>query len=253
MAEEGDRQIATMTRPDDVSEEQFAERMRIAREQAFRVTITIGGWNSADIFGHSAELFSSPNLPDNIAYIFMTNSTAYQGFTGHKPTDSFSLNLDFGKPPLLDGNNPVSSPTPNNSNLQIEGERDAWVSTINGAVMGVLETRKNHRGWLHAAFVYDLGLWTIAMPVGMWAAWKSSGLVETAIGTTSGFLAAAAYLYLFFVVVWCYRIFFGYTKWVFPLVELKENEKKSAKHRAFWSTIFVGLIGKAIWEVASIW
>src|SRR5262249_58955758 len=97
---------------------------------------------------------------------------------GRKPGNSFSLTLDFSKPPLLDVNNAVSSPTPNRSQLFIEGNNDAWVATIADHVMSVISSRQNKRGWLHKAFIYDVGLYLIGFPMALYACWKSSDFVN---------------------------------------------------------------------------
>jgi hypothetical protein len=195
------------------------------------------------------ELFNSPNLPDRIAGIYLTNVTAFQNVARVRPANSFELNLDFSKPPLLDGKNLVSSPTPNLSHFAIQGDRDAWVASISDAVMGVVQNRRNKRTWLHRAFVYDLGLLLIGLPSAIYACWKSSTLIERYLESTSSFLSVSAYVYVVLSVVWAYRLFFGYTKWAFPSVELTEAKDAARKHRAFWYLLMIGLLVNALWEI----
>lgn len=76
--EEAERQTKELIRPPDQSEEEFAKQVMIARKNAFRITVTISGADG-DLFGDRLELFSSPNLPDEIRGIYMTNVVAYQG------------------------------------------------------------------------------------------------------------------------------------------------------------------------------
>jgi hypothetical protein len=106
--EEAERQTNELIRPPDQSEEDFARQVAVARRNAFRITVTISGTDGEELFGDNRALFDSPNLPDEIRSIYMTNMAAYQGQTGRKPANGFALTLDFQKPPLVDNNNPVS-------------------------------------------------------------------------------------------------------------------------------------------------
>ena len=249
LEEEADRQIRELVRPPDQSEEEFAKQVAHVRKGAFRITITISGSDGQDLFGDSLELFDSPNLPEDIASIYMTNTVSYKGQTGREPPNRFSMVLDFSKPNLVDNNNPVSNPTPNNSNIAVDGDRDSWVAAISEASMGVLAKRKNGRNRLHAAFVYDIGLMLLALPFGLYLCWRSSGLVEAQLGKFSPFLSAVAYVYLMMIGLWLYRIMFGYTKWAFPTVELSDAQNLSKRHRAVWYVIMTGVISGAIIEL----
>jgi len=79
------------------------------------------------------------------------------------------------------------------------------------------------------------------VPLGIYAGWKFSPIVETALGSMGNFATGAAYVYILFMVLWLYRIIFGYTKWVFPSVELKETSKNIMVHRTVLSAIFIGI------------
>jgi len=120
--------------------------------------ITVTGENGSILIGDNKEMFYSPNLPETITSIYMSNIAAYKGFTDQKPSNNFWLLLDFSKPLILDNNNPLSGPTPNNSALDIEGSSDAWVATISDAVIGVLEGKKTHvHGYTsHSSMILDL-------------------------------------------------------------------------------------------------
>jgi hypothetical protein len=250
LEEEADRQTKELVRPPDQTENEFVEQVSVARKNAFRITLTISGSDGEDLFGDDLTLFESPNLPDAIRYIYMTNTVAYQGQTGRKPSNGFALTLDFRKPPLVDNNNPVSNPTQNDSHLNIEGDRDSWVASISEAVMGILDKRRNGRHFLHAAFVYDFGLMVVGLPLGLYLCWRLSALIDSNLGSHSNFLAAVAYFYLVLMGVWMYRILFGYSKWAFPTIELRECEDRSRTHRWFWGAIIMGIIGKAAYDVA---
>ena len=79
LEEEADRQTKELVRPPEQSLEEFERQVAIARKSAFRITVTISGADGQDLFGDTRELFESPNLPDDIASVYMTNVVAYQG------------------------------------------------------------------------------------------------------------------------------------------------------------------------------
>jgi hypothetical protein len=243
VSREGDEQIGALVRPDELTDEQWSLRKAEIKSKAFRVTITIRGRNGDELFGDAATMFVSPNIPHAVSAVYMTNSTAYRGWTGQQPLRLFELNFDFSKPSLLDSERIVSSPTPNQSFVRIQSDNDAWLASVNEAVFGVIEHKKVKRKFLHRAFVYDLGLMVLALPAAFYIAGIFSGTVTNIFGSANGFLVSAFYVYLILAVMWAYRIFFGYTKWIFPSVELKESSSSTLVHRVFWVAILVGVIG----------
>lgn len=249
VGEQGDIEIGQLVKPEDQDEAAFAAEKVKTKAEAFRISVTIKGQDGASLFGNDIDLFSSPNLPDVISSIYMSNIPAYEGVTRTKPLNAFTLYLDFSKPPLLDSNNVVSAPTPNFSNLTIDGGRDSWVAGISDAVMGIINFRGNNRTWLHRAFVYDFGLLLLGFPAGIYVCWKFSALVENHLGSIHSFLSATAYFYIVVVVAWAWRVFFGYTRWAFPSVELNEFESIAKRHRRFWYAIATTIVGNFIWEI----
>lgn len=246
VSREGDEKIGALVRPDELSDEAWSARKVEIKSNAFCITVTIRGHNGDELFGDAATMFVSPNLPHAVSSVYMTNSTAYRGWTGQQPLRLFELNFDFSKPSLLDSERIVSSPTPNQSFIRIQSDNDAWLASVNEAVFGVLEHKKVKRKFLHRAFVYDLGLMVLALPAAFYIAGKNSGTVTNIFGNTNGFLIAAFYVYLILTVMWAYRIFFGYTKWIFPSVELKESSSSTLGHRLFWGAILLSVGGNFV-------
>jgi hypothetical protein len=245
---EGDREIAQIARPEGKSEEQFKIEMESLKAEAFRITVTITGRDGESLFGDDDSVFASPNIPGAVSTIYMTNRVAYEGVAKHSPQNLFELFLDFSKPPLLDSKNYVSSPTPNNSNLMAEGASDAWVAAVYGAVDGVMMHRRTRRGLMHRGFAYDFGLIVFAIPVALYACAKLAGVVAAIFERGGVFLMSAAYVYIFFALIFGYRILFGYAKWAFPTMELENNRDQSIMHRLFWSAIMLGILGNVGWE-----
>ena len=225
------------------------EQLEVYREQAFRITVTIFGRDGESSFGYGTEPFESPNMPEPIESIYISNSAAYQAVARHDPLNNFTLNLDFSTPPLVDNNNPVSSPTQNFSNFSVEGDRDSWIASIHQAVMEILGKKSNGRRLMHGAFVYDIGLLLFGLPAAIYLCWRLSEFVEANLGVISQFISAATYIYIFFLTLNFYRVLFGYTKWAFPTVELTSNESRSKLHRKFWFAILISLTASAIYDL----
>jgi hypothetical protein len=248
LEEQANFEIGVVKRTEGQTDEQFEAFKKNAREKAFKITTSIIGRDGQTLFGEDSSVFNAANKPDKIGSIYLTNITAYKGFTGAKPNCAFELNLDFSKPPLIDVKNPVSAPTQNFSNLKVEGNREAWVATVDAAVMGILNGRKTKRGWIHIGGIYDLGLFLLGIPFGLYACWKLSDLIQRELGQIHAFLSGVAYVYVTFVFLYLYRALFGYTKWAFPTVELTDNNDEAQAHRAVWGVIVLSIICDVIWE-----
>lgn len=213
--EEGHRTVAALLEKQPTSDSEYRDRLEAEREQAFRITVTIDGVEGVDgesLFGEGTEPFDSPNIPEPIASVYISNNAAFDQVAGRNPLNSFVLQLDFSTPPLVDANNPVSNPTQNFSELTVEGDRDSWVASIQEAVMGVLSKKSNGRRFMHGAFVYDIGLVLVGFPVAIYIFWRLAEVVEANLGVHSQFISAVAYIYIVIFVLNAYRVLFGYTK-----------------------------------------
>ncbi len=249
--EEGYREVASLLEQGP-ADQKHREQLEVLRARSFRITVIITGKDGEGLFGYGTESFDSPNIPDPIGSIHITNNAAYQTVAGRDPLNNFTLNLDFLTPPLIDNNNPVSGPTPNFSNLTIEGDRDAWIASIQRAVMGVLEKKSNSRAFLHATSVYDIGLLLLGFPAAIYLCWRLADIIENKLGIFSSFISVAAYIYIFFLVINAYRVLFGYTKWAFPIIELTNNENQSKFHRKFWYGIVLSIFASAVYDLLSL-
>jgi hypothetical protein len=248
--ENANHRVTTLKKPENWTEDQFKQEVAGLRQRAFRVTVTVAGQNGERLFGDAPEILSSPNLPSTITSIFLTNNTAHEGEFKFRAPEFFSLLFDFSKPSLLDGENPVSAATPNNSNLTIEATQDAWIGNILRKVETALETKKVGRFGLHRGFVYDFLLWFFWLPLTVYVCFRVSPLISSAVGEFNVVLESIAYIWIITALIWVFRILFGYTKWAFPTVELSENSNRTKQHRRFWYAIVVGVIASFIADLA---
>jgi len=139
------------------------------------VTVTISGLDGINAYGEALDLFSSEILPAPVMSIYMTNITAYAGVFKQNPSDNFTLLLDFGKPPVFDWSSIVSNPTTNNSKLSISGLDLTFVRSVEASIANTLQHERPFWKFIHAPFVYDIGLWFIGMP---YAIYFLSGIIN---------------------------------------------------------------------------
>ncbi len=250
--EQRDFEISHAVKQPAQTDAQFDELIAKAKADAFKVTTSLVGRDGQTFFGADATVFESASRPDPIGSIFMTNATAYTATIGRRPICVFELTLDFSKPPLVDASMPVSAPTPNMSVLSVEGDREAWVAAIADAVNSIVSVRKTRRGWLHRGSIYDAGVLLVGLPFALYVCWKASSWIQGNLGSITLFLASAAYVYIFFLVLNLYRVLFGYTKWAFPKIELIDNRDRASAHRAVWAGIVLALVGNILWELRSL-
>src|SRR5690606_33441204 len=120
------------------------------------------------------------------------------------PAERFRLLFDFSKPPFLDSENFVSSPKPNNSHLEAEGQTDAWVGSVIEAVQSITSQRRVSRMGLHRGFSYDVGLFLLALPAGIYICYRLAPFLSGVVGKESQLLEAFAYVYVFFATLFAY-------------------------------------------------
>ncbi|MER9524148.1 hypothetical protein NKI96_11240 [Mesorhizobium sp. M0292] len=247
VAEEADLALAKWELLPDQTKEQFEARKKEVREKAFLVTVSIYREDGSHTYGDTEEIFDFPNDAPFVTRIYMTNQVAFRAVANSNPANSFELMLDFSQPPLLDANNIVSSPTQNASNLTIGSIREGWLAGVEKIVLSHLDKRHRLRSRFHGPFVYDHGMVVFGLPLGFYACWLASDLVDKWTGNNQ-FLKSASYVYIVVASLWVYRILFGYTKWAFPLAELKEQRSRPKVHRRFWWALVALLAGKVFWD-----
>jgi len=246
--EQADIEVARWRRPPDQSEEDFEKAKADARNRAYKVTATLKFSDGSSSFIQSSDMIRKEPQGPELSLVFMTNTTAFFSAANVQPTNQFNLSLDFSQPPLLDANTFISGPTRNGSGLNIEGDRPGWLAGIEKTVVERIDKRHNLRKFLHGHFIYDYGLLGFGAPLALYFCWLSMGFIQQNAKYWP-ILQAAAFVYIFFVGLWIYRILFSYLRWAYPLAELKEQLSRPRKHRIFWWSIVTLLGGKVFWDL----
>lgn len=201
------------------------DELRDAMKKLFEITIHAKVKGEPLITERGVETLDKAELREDLESIEIECRLLFERFMelGTQPKNWFSLFFDFTKPPVFDWRNPVSNPTPNNSNLTICGSSHSWVSGVKDDVKKLLDKRRKNRTWLHAPFMYDLGLFVVGLPVIFVFLWLASPHIESFGEGKNSVLVGALYVYGFFLGLHVYRICFFAIRWAFPKVEISDQ------------------------------
>jgi hypothetical protein len=162
------------------------------------------------------------------------------------PRNGVKLFFDFKKAPLIDWRNIVSAPTPNESKIEVRGYSATWVAAVFQGVLDRLHTENNWRQYIHAPFSYDVGLFILGLPLAFYVLSSTTRLLGDSPDALDPFVKYAFYLYIFLFTLVFFRLLLGYTRWVFPILELRGEHDISKVHRRFWYTVMTGIIAAVI-------
>jgi|GEM_PF-1453753 len=246
---EGETIIRLLQKSDDMNDEDFKKRNEFLQNDAFRLTVSIVGFDGQTAYGESENVFDSKNLPFPIKTIFFTNTTAFRrNADGVDPKNRFSLWLHFYKPPLFDPNPLVSDQTPNYSKVEIRADDVGYFRAVQNIVGNKLRSNKKWYWFIHEKFAYDIGLWLLALPYALYWITVYSDYFFPPEGANASF-RIAFYIYGLGLSLFAYRALFGYVKWAFPVNVLEENKDSATRHRVTLGAILSSLVISAVKSV----
>lgn len=244
---EGQRIIAAANlRNDDESDDDFAKRKDALLDNAFRLTVSIIGFDGQNAYGENESIFDSKAIPFPIKTVYFTNISAYQrNADGQRPTNRFEFWYNLEKPLLFDPNPLLSEPTPNGSHVVIHAEDVTYIRAVQTIVGDRLRSKRKWYSFIHERFAYDIGLWLIAMPYALYWVTVFMDRFLPSDGKNSSF-RVAFFIYGLVLSLIVYRALSGYLKWAFPVNTLEENKDGATGHRVVIAGILVGAIGPGI-------
>jgi hypothetical protein len=219
-------------------------------KECFRLYITLTGVDGVNLNGSIEAIFDSPNFPESVASVFFDSATPLKIVHKYTPRNHLVLNLDFTRPEVLNFTLLPSQETPNGSNFSVSGNDSTWVHGVYHEFDNFVKEHPSIFGWLHRHSIYDLFVWLLGLPLGLWCCFRASSFLDQI--ASSPFLKSAAYIYIFFVTLFGLRILFHYARWIWPLVEFRGEGNKAVKHRAIWSAITLGLLVSFIYDLLKV-
>jgi len=248
---EGERVVASLKKPDDVSDDEFRKRNDFLKKDAFKITISIIGFNGRTSYGESEDVFESKNLPTPIKTILFTNVNSFKRHSnGTEPANRFSIWIHFDKPPLFDPNPLVSEPTRNYSQALIQADDLGYFRAVQSIVSTHLRSRKKWYSFIHEKFAYDAGLWFVAFPYALYMVTIYSDHLFPPSSKLHSF-RIAFFIYGLGIMLLAYRALFSYVKWAFPVNILEENKDRALSHRVTLGALLFSLIAGAVRSVAN--
>lgn len=225
------------------SDEDF-ERMKAGTYDLYAVSILIYGTKGEQILSHNVNAFDEGNLPDEISKIIFDNTLIYTSSVKQNSQNRVRITFDFHKPSIFDFTDKPSVNT-NTSSIEILGQNDIWVKGAFEQINSSLKERKTKRSWLYSKNIYEIFLLTIVIPLSFWNLSKISNLFSISSLNLPSAIEVGFHIYLFILLLWCFRIIFNYSRWLFPYVEINYGfRKKELAHRI----ILFGLVSTLLYS-----
>jgi len=228
------------------TDEDFVKRKEQLLDNAFRITVSIMGFDGQNAYGENEAIFDSKNIPLPIKTIFFTNITAFKrNADGHEPANRFQFWFHLDKPLLFDPNPVLSEPTPNSSRVEVHADDVTYIRAVQTIVGDRLRSKSKWYSFIHERFAYDIGLWFIAMPYALYWVTIYADYFLPSGGKHSSF-RVAFFIYGMGLSLIAYRALNGYLKWAFPVNTLEENKDRATAHRVVIAGMLLGAIGTGV-------
>ncbi|MEN3211001.1 hypothetical protein PUR23_13330 [Methylorubrum populi] len=250
--DQGRKIVGAFVKPENETEEMFESRKEHILDRAFRLTVSIFGYDGASAYRDREGIFDSTALPKPIRTIFFTNASAYRAMAnGEEPTNNFKLWIHFDGPPLFDPNPLQSEPTLNPSKIHIKADNIVFFQAVQGVINAALKKDRLWYSPFHGRFVYDIGLWLLWLPYSLYTVTSLVDRMFPADGPRASY-RIGAYIYGLGLALLIYRFLMGYAKWAFPVNILRENADAAAKHRIIFGALALGIFGSAVWDAIKL-
>lgn len=241
-------QTAKWVRQEDQSPEDFESNVLAARA-LFRVFVRIETRNGETTSQGSDEVLRVPDLPRDVTRVEYDSGFLFRDRTNLDPANRVYLLLDFRKG-RSDLNVQPSLATPNDSQYIVVGENTAWVRSTKSRLDDFLQDRKRKGIWIHRSGIYDFLLNFVGV---LFIAWLMSFFVPIVDNWFSGVDATyryAGYIVAFLFAIRTFVFLFNYSRWIWPVVELRDGDPILKAHRFIWITLVLGIAGSAIYDLA---
>lgn len=228
-------------------DEDDLRRRQDALRQAFDLTVAVSGTDGRELVGTVSQVFDSPNFPERVKTFYLASDVTLRALN-YQPRNAFRLYLDFERPAVFDFRVLPGLPTPNGSNLEVEGYDSPWANGVFNEITRFFEGRKAKLPIVHRHTVYDLLLYSVGIPFAFWVCQRSSGFVNS-LGSGNAFLQSAVYVYLFAASIILFRVLYHYLRWVAPIVEYRSPRSGLGGHRAVLAALALGVFGSFVYDV----
>jgi hypothetical protein len=235
----------------DLTDDQYQLNIQTLHE-GFTIRVTIAGKNGEHLWGTVEEVFSSPNFPEEVKSLYVDSGSPLKATHNYYIRNGFIIFFDFNKPKILDFTFLPSQETPNESSIKVTGYDATWVNGVFAELKKFIDSRSSSLSKVHGHSIYDVLLWFLGFPIGFWACYRLSPLIESSFASYSTFVINALYLYVFVACLFLFRFLFHYLRWVCPLVEYRGKHSKVVAHRLLLSAIAASVIGSFVYDLVKL-
>lgn len=239
---------------DDREQAESKEHFEIYKKiipEGFILKATITGTDDRRLYGSIDDIFKSTIFPNQIKTVYINTEITLQTNYNYYIAHSFELTIDFSQPHPFDLSLLPSQPTPNQSQISVQGQNDTWTNGVFGEFNNFVRQHPSKMTWLHRHSVYDFLVWFVAFPISFWISYRLSDPLNQFFdngGNDLHFLLNAAYIYIFLISLLIFRILFNYARWIWPLVEYKSSKNIITGHRAIVTGISLSLLIAVIYD-----
>jgi hypothetical protein len=187
-------------------------------------------WLSLDgesTYGNAEAFFEEGKLPEQIKSVLFTTQTGPQVTLNHIPMCRIAVFLDFDRPPLFGLTKSPNHPTPNNSNYEIIADDEIWFSAAKAELNEFFSSRESGINCLHRSVTYDVLLLSLVIPLTIWVNYRI-GVLLTSKEKVSTVILIGIFTYVFILFLYCARLLFSYSRWIFPKAEIATKVKPPA-------------------------
>jgi hypothetical protein len=113
------------------------------------------------------------DVPDKVTSIEIASAAAIQSYNV-TPLNRFKLVLDFSETLKFADYNAAAESTPNRSRIEVIGPDKSWAFGVYETILSFFRDnkRKRRRRWLHARELINLFRGLVALPAGIWVAYR---------------------------------------------------------------------------------
>jgi hypothetical protein len=224
------------------SEKDYTDQKKLIGE-SYKLEVIIFSFKGTLIVSQNDSIFDEKDIPFPISKIIFTNVEFSRRNIGFDPSYVIKIEFDFEKLRIFDLLTNPSRASYNSSTIEIKGANEVWVVGATDKIRTKIKEARNKYSIVHKESIYDLLIWLLVIPlaiINMHALEKHFFIL---IDNFTAPLQILIYSFVLLSILLLFRIFFNYTRWLFPYCELKLEEKKGpAFHRFIYGVLCLGIL-----------
>jgi len=237
-------QSAKFVKQDGQTAKQFREMKQYA-EDLCRLKVFITSNEGDQFWSYDSSIFDDPRIPSSIKLIVFDSSPDHMVKLNQRPNNWIRLELDLAKPVLLDFTISPSAPTMNGSNFLIVSDDGSWSKATHTGLQRILAQARTGLGFLHGRNVYDFYFLALGFPLCFLLLLRINAVVDSFLARLPNtFFSYSVLIFIFILLSNLFRLFFNYTRWVFPYIQLDWGKKRIAQ--IAWLVVFAPVAGLTI-------